>query len=318
VPEVSRVTESYRKVPYDIRTAKQIERRMLMESLQLLAEGGFPISDYQYTGFGSIHFVDFILLHRFLGISCMLSAEHSRKIKKRVEFNRPFKTVDVVIQSATEVIPTLSPEKRHILWLDYDGPVEQSHLHDLALSGTYLSSGSILLLTVDVEPPGDERDGAKEWRDYFISQAGPLVGDATEVEDYAETKLLRRNIEIIGRAISNGMTGRRGLQFMPLYCFVYADGHEMLTLGGMVVDDGDAAKVKESKVPNLFFTSKSFADEPYRISPPILTRKERLFLDSLMPCADGWVPKEFELPVEEVAAYRELYRYYPLYAELLI
>src|SRR5207244_1556417 len=105
-------------------TAKQIERRMLLESLQLLAEGGFPISDYQYTGFGSIHFVDFILVHRLLGINRMLSVEHSQKIQKRVQFNQPFKTVDVVLNSATEVIPALSPEKRHILWLDYDGPLE--------------------------------------------------------------------------------------------------------------------------------------------------------------------------------------------------
>ena len=316
--EVSSVTESYRKVPYDIRTAKQIERRMLLESLQLLAEGGFPISEYQYTGFGSIHFVDFILLHRFLGITRMLCAEHSLKIKKRMEFNRPFKTVDVRMKSATEVIPTLASQSKHILWLDYDGPVERAHLDDLALAGTYLSSGSILAVTIDVEAPGDDSDGAREWRDYFVNQAGPLVGDATEIQDYAESLLIRRNIEILERSIASGLAGRKGIQFLPLYCFWYADGHEMLTLGGMVADANDAKKLHESKVPNLFYIRRDFKREPYRISPPVLTRKERLYLDAFMPCALGYTPSDFELPSDEVAAYRELYRYCPLYAELLI
>jgi hypothetical protein len=289
---------------------------MILESCLLLAEAGFPISEYQYTGFGALHFVDFILLHRFAGITRMLSAEHSRKIEKRVRFNQPFKLIDVVIKTATEVIPTLPPQTNHILWLDYDGPLERGHLNDVALAGTYLSQGSILLVTIDAEPPGG--DGAADWRNYFIREAGALVGDATEPDDYTESKLLRRNIEIIERAIASGLAGRTDARFLPLYCFSYADGHEMLTMGGMIAGENDARKVNKSKVPPLFYVRRGFAEGPYRISPPILTRKERLFMDSAMPCATGWLPKEFELTSEEVEAYRELYRYFPLYGELLL
>ena len=92
----------------------------------------------------------------------------------------------------------------------------------------------------------------------------------------------------------------------------------MLTMGGMIADEGDASKVIKSKLPPLFYIRRDFAEAPYRISPPILTRKERLFLDSSMPCAIGWQPKEFELTPEEIDAYRELYRYFPLYGELLL
>jgi hypothetical protein len=313
---VTAITESYKKVAYDVRTAKQIERRMILESFLFLAEAGFPISEYQYTGFGALHFVDFIMLHRFVGITRMLSAEHSHRVEKRVKFNQPFKLIDVVIKTATDVIPTLPPQTRHILWLDYDGPLERGHLNDLALAGTYLSHGSVLLVTIDVEPPAG--DGAKEWRDYFLEQAGALAGDATEVDDYTESKLLQRNTEIIQRAILSGLAGRTSVKFSPLYCFSYADGHEMLTMGGMIADQGDALKVDNSKLPHQFYTRRDFAAGPYRISPPVLTRKERLFMDSLMPCEDGWLPKEFELTSEEVSAYRELYRYFPLYAELLL
>ena len=54
------------------------------------------------------------------------------------------------------------------------------------------------------------------------------------------------------------------------------------------------------------------------IRVPKLTRKERLYLDGAMPCADGWLPEEFELSQEDVAAYREIYRFCPAYAELLL
>ncbi len=52
-------SRSYLKVPYDLRMAKQIERRMIADLLIRLRGGGFDISNYQYTGMGSIYFVDF-------------------------------------------------------------------------------------------------------------------------------------------------------------------------------------------------------------------------------------------------------------------
>jgi len=57
---LSETSSSYR-VQYDLRPAKQVERRMIIDALQRLSTAGFPITDYQYTGFGAIYFVDFIV-----------------------------------------------------------------------------------------------------------------------------------------------------------------------------------------------------------------------------------------------------------------
>src|SRR6202035_674935 len=111
-------TESYLKVPYDLRPAKQVERRMLVETFQTLAQQGFPIDEYQYTGFGSIYFVDFILFHKLLGIRKMLSLEIDEKIRKRVKFNQPFGCVEVKIARIEDELPKMSRDIRHILWLD--------------------------------------------------------------------------------------------------------------------------------------------------------------------------------------------------------
>ena len=87
---MSTPTQSYLKVPYDLRPAKQVERRMLIDAFHRLTSAGFPIADYQYTGMGSIYFVDFILFHKLLGMDKLLSVEFDKDIEKRVKFNAPF------------------------------------------------------------------------------------------------------------------------------------------------------------------------------------------------------------------------------------
>ena len=68
----------------------------------------------------------------------------------------------------------------------------------------------------------------------------------------------------------------------------------------------------------LYFLRSSLTEEPYEIEVPKVTRKERLYLDKMMPCDDSWVPTEFELKPEKVLAYRNIYRYYPAYIETLL
>src|SRR5688572_12025690 len=89
MPRMSTPTDSFKRVHYELRPAKQVERRMIIDALRLMSLSGFPIDDYQYTGMGSIFFVDFILFHKFLGISDMVNAEHSA-IPNRVTFNQPY------------------------------------------------------------------------------------------------------------------------------------------------------------------------------------------------------------------------------------
>ena len=67
------LSASYLKVDYNLRPAKQIERRMILDTFHNLGTVGFPIRDYKYVGFGSIYFVDFAMFHKLLGIRKLLS-----------------------------------------------------------------------------------------------------------------------------------------------------------------------------------------------------------------------------------------------------
>ncbi len=311
-------TESYLKVAYDLRPAKQIERRMLIDGLQRLGLAGFPIADYQYTGFGSVYFVDFILFHKLLGITRLLNVEYSKKIEKRIRFNRPYKQIDLAFKPIADVIPTLSPDLRHLLWLDYDSVLNASQLVDIHLAATYLSVGSILLVTVDVEPPGPSTDGPEQWFDYFRAEAEQYLGDFNSISDFAESKLTNVNVQVLFRTIKAGLAGR-AVSFVPLFNFLYADGHKMVTIGGVIATETERRQIQASTLlTQTVYGRRDFNKLPYEIRVPRLTRKERLHLDCAMPSSKAWRPSEFELRDEDVLAYREIYRFFPAYAELLL
>ena len=126
------------------------------------------------------------------------------------------------------------------------------------------------------------------------------------------------NSTIIARAINRGLAGRNEVKFYPLFKFLYADGHQMLSLGGMIGRRDHGRKLKMLSKVELPFLRRNLSNRPYEIYVPLVTRKERLYLDSAMPCKTGWKPKEFNFSVKEAREYSKIYRYYPAYTEMLL
>lgn len=307
-------TQSYLKVPYDLRPAKQVERRMMFDALQILSRSGFDIGEYQYTGFGSIFFVDFVLFHRYLGVTKLLNVEHDARIEKRVRFNKPFDLIELELKSAAEVIPGLSRDRRHILWLDYDDYVRDWMFADIATALDQLSVGSILLVTIDVEPP--VRPGSpREWEEYFRREAAAYIPFEWVTEDFGREKLADIGRVLLKRAIESALAYRDDVRFLPLFSFLYADGHLMYTVGGMLGGKREARQLRQAAFETAPYIRQSLDTAPFRIMVPNLTRKERLYLDARMPAPEGWLPEEFELDRAEVDAYRQIYRFYPTYVE---
>jgi hypothetical protein len=289
---------------------------MMIDGLRILSGSGFAIHDYRYTGFGSIHFVDFVMVHKLLGMLKMTSVEYSREIEKRVEFNKPYDCVDIVMGPISDLIPELSQDERHVLWLDYDDVVSAAQLEDVWAAAARLSVGSILIVTVDVEPPL-RAGGPKEWKKYYESVADTYLGRRPP-SSYARSKLPQLNAEIISRAIQSGLSGRMQVELIPIFNFLYADGHAMLTVGCVIGTEAERRQVLNSTLSEQNYYRGDFADAPYKINIPIVTRRERAYLDKAMPCRDGWSPSGFELQQSQVDLYREIYRFLPAYAELLL
>jgi len=316
-------SKSYLQVQYDVRPAKQVERRMFVDAFQRLSEVGFQVREYQYTGFGLFYFVDFILFHKFVGINKMLTIEHYSHLEKRVRFNKPFDFVRVAIGEAVEIIPFLSRDELHILWLDYDEPIREDRLREIYLAASHLSRRSLLVVTVDIDRRALVDRGEKvpetprEVMEIIRAEAGPYFG-LPESEDFAARNLPRTSLQIILNALNEGLVGRPEIEFLPLFHFVYADGHQMLTIGGMLGGAPEKNMIRGIDLNKVSYLRTDFNRDPYEIIVPRLTRKERHFLDSAMPCGENWKPSEFDLREGDISAYREIYRFLPVYAELLI
>jgi len=304
---------------------------MLIDAFLLLSEAGFHVRHYRYIGMGSVHFIDFALFHKYLGIQSMLSVELATDIDNRIKFNCPYQgSIEYRTGVAVEEILRQTFARRdnaqYFIWLDYDNILCRESVLSIYQTAGALSEGSILLVTVDTEPPVNDPTGEKNRKadneenlniskGYFEKHAREFLGER-DLKDFRYELLPRINIDILGNAMSLGAK-RSGKSFFPLFNFLYADGHRMLTIGGIVVDRKHERMLLKSALLGACYIRTSFAAEPFKIDVPVITRKEQMHLDSLMPIGN-LDDRDFELAPEEVANYREIYRFYPTYAELLL
>jgi hypothetical protein len=299
---------------------------MIIDALLLLSEAGFPVRDYHYLGMGSVHFVDFAMIHKFLGILKMTSVEASPKLIKRIEFNRPYRNAveTIVGKEIGDIISGIEENTNYLVWLDYDNVLSDYMIRDIILSMSKLASGSILLVTIDTEPPksvgedGEREMTPVETKAYFEAQAGPYLARFSKDEDYIYENLPNVTMEAVQGAIRFGLTGIRNKEFFPLFDFLYKDTNRMLTAGGMVGGRSEKRKIRRSRLRHTGYARFDLSAEPCRISVPPLTRKEVLYLESYMPANQDWRPSEFELSDEDVSQFRQIYRFFPTYAELFL
>ena len=171
-------TPSYSKINYRVRPAKSIQRKMLCDAFLRLSFFE-PVENYRYVGFGATTFVDFILFHKILGIKDMISIEKNEKDKARFEFNNPFHCICIKYGNSSNVLSSLDWDRKTVVWLDYDNPLTDSVLADIAYISRNLVSGSILVVTVDARPiPAPSSPFPdKELQNYRVEKFKKRVGD---------------------------------------------------------------------------------------------------------------------------------------------
>jgi hypothetical protein len=122
--------------------------------------------------------------------------------------------------------------------------------------------------------------------------------------------------EILKTRFEEEASKRDGLRFFQLFNFKYADGAQMLTVGGMLGNDETAEQLNESGVYTLGFVETG--SEPKRISVPPLTVREKQWLDKNLRKSLTASKLAFELDPDFLETFRQFYRHYPTYYETLI
>ena len=240
---------SYEKIDYRIRPSKNIERKLLCESFRKLSPFS-DINDYQYVGFGSVYFSDFILFHKDLGIKKMISVEKDTQNEARFINNIPFKCIDLKLGEINDVLADISFEAPSIVWFDYDSILDHSMYDAINLLFPRLKSGDVFLITVDVdlhEPDPKESDSEKimaAWIDAKKEEISKKMGAENfpfgvsdiSLHGWGFARLCKKIItEKIEKAIQDknlNLVNGKQLHYKQLYNFSYSDGTKMLTVGG--------------------------------------------------------------------------------------
>src|SRR5687767_9685097 len=96
---------SFERFNYLLRPNKNVERKLLLEVLTAFSElPGLSLAEYRYVGLSSVYYADAVLFHKWLGITDIISIEKEASRKKRLEFNRPYSCVKVLVGRTADVL----------------------------------------------------------------------------------------------------------------------------------------------------------------------------------------------------------------------
>jgi hypothetical protein len=322
---------SFEKFNYTLRPSKQVERKLFIEALHYLGHhAGFPIKEYTYLGMGSVYYADFILFHKYLYIDKMICIEGAH-IEKRMKFNKPYKFIDLRMGKIAEVFPSISfRKKKYLAWLDYDYTLDPEVLLDVDSFARKLEPGSILIVTVDAEPKlrDDEEfeklaiaGREKLLYNHYAQCSRGILSRKVEKGDLARNSLPELVAMLLRSRIEKSILYRsEPLEFFQLFNYVYADGAQMVTIGGIIDAPGNGQNLIKSGI-----FKKGFAEvgtKPKRLTVPPLTNREKTSIDKLIKCGvtEQQVKKKlpFELDDYLIENYVAYYRHYPMYYEAVL
>jgi hypothetical protein len=313
---------SFDVVNYALRPNKNVERKLVFSSLREL-DRRFDLSGHRYVGLGSVWFVDFVLAHKSLGITDMVSIERDQIGHRRAEFNRPLSCIQVLLGETSAILPDVEcDDKPLLLWLDYDSGIGGSALQDIANVLPKLQPGSVFVVTLSAKKDDLElTDGAGQQpspEEVLRGLAGDLVPAALPSRRLRQSDYPRLVAEIVSNQFESIALRTRGeASWVQLFDIEYVDSTPMVTVGGFVSTPTTAAEVQ-----HIVASERWRGKQSAPIALPPLTIKEKMALDSLLPSPTPPTQQRvhrlgFALRQEQIVAYHRHYRDYPVFGEMI-
>jgi hypothetical protein len=310
-----------RFISYDLRPTKQSERGILVDLLKIGGDCGLPIRDYRYVGMGANRFYDFLLLHKYLGLTKMVSLEHDLDMFKRAKFNVPFSFIDVQDSTITAFLASDSFDRPEVFWFDYDGGIGPDIVGDIASVSTRLKIGDFCFVTVPGGPPRALDGKSDEERLTKLTESLNELAGNVRLEDVERASYPKAVHKVLTAAFQNGFAARHDGRFVPLLQVLYTDSQPMITVGGAFLADGQAMAYRSQVKASLPFLSTTSA-QLYEIRSLHLTERERSLFDRAVtttrPSAERNKLRRMGFKEAELAAYKELIRYLPRYVETIV
>ncbi|HZH38967.1 MAG TPA: O-methyltransferase [Bacillales bacterium] len=322
-------------IPYHLRANKAIDRYAFLELLSKIDRYS-PISQYKYIGFGGPSLEDFKYIHSRFGLGNMLSIEGDPNVYNRQKFNQPHNCIDCLQQSSSVFIDEFQRTQETIIWLDYMSHKElRNQIEEFRATISKLELLDIIKITVNSHAAAyvQSQEDMKplELHEARITHLKTVLGEnfpAAEVTvDMMTEKRFPEALHLVLKYAANlAMVGQNDIYFQPLTAFSYKDGHQMLTVTGIILERNEKQGFLDKTNIDKWELSNIDSEPPRRINVPDLTIKERLHIDSRLPNSEaktiqdelGFLfAKEKSISLEMLETYVLFYRQSPYFSRIV-
>jgi len=269
---------------------------------------------------GGIKFVDFLMMHKFLGIKQFVSIERDADVIERCKFNKPFGNISIYNGDVSDYVDEFDSGKPHIFWLDYDWALSQNIFEDLIDLGSKLVTGSFLVVTVSGEASGPlRRLNDRERLRYFRDTLNDFSLDLSETH-FSDASIRFAVSTMLLRILVYSFRARHPIQFFPYIKVLYKDSMWMVTVGGYLGETARGLSLAQELGEHLPFLTAWEGESFFQIPQFNITDSERRIFDLLVtdrPCdrSTARIVRKWGFDANFVRQYRNMIRYIPRYFE---
>lgn len=264
--------------PYHLRPNKAVDRLAFFEVIRIL-ERLSPIDDYTYHGLGGPYLEEFRLLYEFHPKISMISLERDSDTYKRQRFHLPCAKLRLAKKSMSSFLTTYSSnDRKSIFWLDYTD-LRYAHFGDFIGLLPKVAENSLVKISIRSEPRDFDVDGT--WSE-FIDEFGEFISDRDLGSPKTSSELARLLQKMFQVAAQKALPYSSPFRFQPLSSFFYHDGAGMFSLTGIVCSRGPSSRGIKKVFSPWDFANLNWGN-PIEIDLPILSTKERLWLQGVLP-----------------------------------
>jgi hypothetical protein len=323
--------------PYHLRPNKAIDRFLLVEILSIL---GAKDGRYRYYGLGGPFLEEFRLIGQHFEGLPMTSLEANLQTFRRQTFHRCAKNLTLRNETLQSFLVTYPGDERAVFWLDYTD-LQPAWIQEFQTLLDRVGDDSVVKITLRAsldDLPDDLLGRIPE----FSADIGELC-DRYLVDFKAKYDAvlpptitygqLRRGLfpellqDVLQIAAQRALPAGCGRTFQILHSCFYSDHTQMYSLTGVVCRDA-AARDYRSRFASWRLRNLRWA-KPKRIDVPILSVKERIFLERHLPAKsatgkglrrslgyniDDGVPASHR----QLQQYATFFRYYPYFARVSV
>jgi putative O-methyltransferase len=327
--------------PYHLRVNKAVDRSLLIDALRIVSKHFDDLRAYRYYGLGGPFLEEFRLLGEHFEHLPLTSLEANEQTYRRQKFHRCAKNVILRRETVDTFLTTNSWNEPGVYWLDYTD-LSPKRLQEFETLLDRVREDSIVKITLraSLDDLPDRLAGGviqlaeeqlEQWRTQYLAEFKSKFDSVLPAQvDYGRLRsgnfpiLIQEMLRIVAqRALPPG----GGRQYQVLHSCFYSDQTQMYSLTGIVCRDEDIQKYR-NMFSNWPFRNLRWT-EPKRIDMPLLSTKERMLLESMLPVKTATgrglrrtlgynIDEGNPATIRQLKQYAVFYRFYPYFARVSV